>query len=455
MRRTRSRLLASVLSAGLCCFAAVLPVLTGAVPAALADEGQVTEFAIPTANSAPDGITSAPDGNLWVAERLGNKIARITPSGAITEYPIPTPASEPLAILVGPDGALWFTEFKGNRIGRITLAGEITEFPIPTPDSKPHGIAVGPDGNLWFTELNADTIGRITPDGEITEFPIPTRDSWPSIITAAPDGNLWFGEWKGDRIGRITTDGIVTEFVTPTAASQPHGITVGPDGNLWFTEFGSGKIGTVTMSGSVTEFAIPTPDSKPAFIATGADGNLWFTEFNGNRIGRITTSGAITEYVLPGSGDYAPTPPESSLWGPCEVRQEWADRPAWPSCSGACPIGITAGPDGNLWFTEFRANKIGRITDLPRPVAKVRPSSGTPGTPFAATGTGFGSYEEVTLSFIDPQGGGTPLGTVTADAGGGFSAEVAVPLDAARGRHRVTSVGAISGLRADRPFLVT
>jgi virginiamycin B lyase len=26
------------------------------------------------------------------------------------------------------------------------------------------------------------------------------------------------------------------------------------------------------------------------------------------------------------------------------------------------PEGITAGPDGNLWFTEFTGNRIGRIT---------------------------------------------------------------------------------------------
>src|SRR5438874_555681 len=26
------------------------------------------------------------------------------------------------------------------------------------------------------------------------------------------------------------------------------------------------------------------------------------------------------------------------------------------------PTGITAGPDGNLWFTEIGANKVGRIT---------------------------------------------------------------------------------------------
>src|SRR5450631_3218903 len=31
---------------------------------------------------------------------------------------------------------------------------------------------------------------------------------------------------------------------------------------------------------------------------------------------------------------------------------------------GAEPFGITAGPDGNLWFTELIGDKIGRITPL-------------------------------------------------------------------------------------------
>jgi hypothetical protein len=30
--------------------------------------------------------------------------------------------------------------------------------------------------------------------------------------------------------------------------------------------------------------------------------------------------------------------------------------------AGATPVGITAGPDGNVWFTEYSGNRIGRIT---------------------------------------------------------------------------------------------
>src|ERR1039457_4441892 len=32
--------------------------------------------------------------------------------------------------------------------------------------------------------------------------------------------------------------------------------------------------------------------------------------------------------------------------------------------AGAAPEGVTAGPDGNLWFTEFSIGRIGRITPL-------------------------------------------------------------------------------------------
>src|ERR1700691_3444743 len=48
--------------------------------------GQVTEFAIPTGNSVPEGIAAGPDGNLWFTEGEWSKVARITPSGQVTEF---------------------------------------------------------------------------------------------------------------------------------------------------------------------------------------------------------------------------------------------------------------------------------------------------------------------------------------------------------------------------------
>lgn len=275
-------------------------------PVIQAATGDITEFPIPTANSAPVGITAGPDGNLWFTEQGINKIGRITTSGlVIDEFPVPTAASTPWRITPGPDGNLWFAELTGHKIGRITTSGVVTEFSIPTANSAPSGITAGPDGNLWFTERDTSKIGRITPTGTITEFSLPAGSA-PNAITAGPDGNLWFTEQGSNKIGRMTPTGSLTEFAVPTANSQPVGITTGSDGNLWFTEVNAHQIGRITPTGTITEFPVPTPNSLPARITTGPDGNVWFTEAMANQIGRLEAAAAKTAYVLAIASGFSP-----------------------------------------------------------------------------------------------------------------------------------------------------
>ena len=114
-------------------------------------------FAVPTANSQPSGITAGPDGNLWFTEYGGHKIGRITIAGVITEYPARS-GSFLYQITAGPDGNLWFTDIYLNRIGRITPSGSLLESQAKQPDRYPWGITSGPDGNIWFTENRANAI---------------------------------------------------------------------------------------------------------------------------------------------------------------------------------------------------------------------------------------------------------------------------------------------------------
>src|SRR5262245_60259804 len=63
----------------------------------------VTEFPLPdTLTPRPEGITRGPDGNLWFAETLADRIGRITPSGVVTQFSLPF-LSEPAEITAGPD----------------------------------------------------------------------------------------------------------------------------------------------------------------------------------------------------------------------------------------------------------------------------------------------------------------------------------------------------------------
>jgi streptogramin lyase len=174
---------------------------------------------------------------------------------------------------------------------------------------------------------------------DIKEFLLPTPDARPLGITTGPDRDVWFVEFLGNKVGRITLSGRVTEFPIPTPNSTPDAIVTGADGNLWFTEVAGNKIGRITPEGVITEFTVPTPDSRPTVIAAGPDGNLWFTErgrphpagaLDVAKVGRITTEGVITEFAVP--------------------------------TLGARPLGITGGPDGNVWFTESMVDKVARIT---------------------------------------------------------------------------------------------
>jgi streptogramin lyase len=275
---------------------------------------QATFVKLPTETAVPLGIAPGADGNLWVTEHVGNKIAQITPSGTVTEFKVPTAASGPDGITPGPDGNLWFTELTDGKIGRITIAGGITEFPIPSGNGA-GPITAGPDGNLWFGEPTGNMVGRITTAGVITEFPLPTESGLggPTGIAPGPDGTIWVALPGLNSIGRITTDGSTTNvFPIPTATSGAQGIAQASDGNLYFTESNTDKIGQVTPTGTITEFPLPA-GTTPLGIAPGPQGTMWFTAVGSNSLYQmilplpppltngVQGSPTFTQFILPQS----------------------------------------------------------------------------------------------------------------------------------------------------------
>jgi virginiamycin B lyase len=122
----------------------------------------ITEFPVPTINSSPAAITAGRDGGLWFTELAVGKIGRITSgaSNTIAEFPLPiSPTLSTFGLTSGPDGNLWLTQ--GDKIGRLSPSAPdaITVFQLPGSFSE--SITSGPDGSLWFTERN-NQIGRIT-----------------------------------------------------------------------------------------------------------------------------------------------------------------------------------------------------------------------------------------------------------------------------------------------------
>ena len=270
------------------------------------------------------------------------------------------------------------------------------------------GIVAGADGNIWFTNGGQSKVGRITPSGVITQFDLPAIVGGPSFITSGPDGNLWIttnalGQGRQDWIVRLGRDGAVTQFPAGAGSGDsstgPQGITPGPDGNLWFTEFWTNRIGRMTPAGVLTEFPIPSPDTAPRGIVAGPDGNLWFVEahFTHTAVARITTAGVVTEYSLGGSADdqLQPTDIVAGLDGNLWLNQTHPSAPqgeivrvgpdgslkVFAMPKGTRPSGMASGPDGNIWFTDWGRNTIGRMSpsgalrQFPLPRRSAQPTS--------------------------------------------------------------------------------
>ena len=131
-------------------------------------------------------------------------------------------------------------------------------------------------------------------------------------------------------------------------------------------------VSRMTPSGTITEFLVSDTGQRSCGDHGGAGRKPVVYGNAGDTIGRITPTGTITEFPL-FTEDSIPegitAGPDGNLWFTVNGFNSAIGRitPAgvittFPLTTDSGPQGITAGPDGNLWFTEETGNAIGRIT---------------------------------------------------------------------------------------------
>jgi virginiamycin B lyase len=290
------------------------------------------EFTIPTANSAPNGITLGLDGFLYFAETSGNKITKMTTGGAFTEFTVPTSGAGPFDVVATGDGSIWFTESSASQIGVLSNVQAFVEYPLPTANAGPTYITRGPDGALWFSETTANKLGRIDLNGNISEFAVPTANAGLAGLVGYTDGGVWIVETNASQIVRFDTTTLTfgTPRPTLTANAGPVQIVVCPDTQrLCFTENNAGKLGQITPGGVITEQSL-SPATSVFGLANGADFNLYFTDRAQNKIGQISgISFATSEFAI--------------------------------TTAGSQPAFMSRGADSEMYFTETATNKVGRF----------------------------------------------------------------------------------------------
>jgi streptogramin lyase len=151
---------------------------------------------------------------------------------------------------------------------------------------------------------------------------------------------------------------------------------------------------------------------------------MWFTEFHAGKIGLITPVGTISEFSIPTRGKNVhgiTAGPDGNIWftitgGDTEdkIGRITPDGKI-TEFGGIAPHSgtrdITSGPDGNLWFTEYDGSKIGRITPQGAITEFPLPTPG--GGPMAITAAPPGSAAEGSLIFLERLG--ARRGQITTD----------------------------------------
>jgi len=340
-------------------------------------------------------------------------ILTVTASVGTTSQVTLAPKSAPLGIATGPDGNVWFTNQTAGQIGVIPA---VTHVPVlvtlPNPACAPTGITAGPDGRMWFTEQAAANVGVISLDGQ-TVHEYAAQGTSPTGIAAGPDGALWYTLQGANAIGRITPAGSAVTFPVTTAAALPQGIALGQvDGNLWFTENAAGQIARISAAGAVTEWVIPTPSGGVAPAPTGivatADGALWFSDAANSQVVKFvppsvsaaTASARARARTVRAAGGVLS---DAGLFTPV------------PLPTGALPQGLTVDSAGNVWVANAGTGTVSRISPTSLAVTSYSLPAGASGQ---ATNVVIGSDGSLYVT----QPGGDAITQVTTVAGTGTTA---------------------------------
>jgi virginiamycin B lyase len=167
---------------------------------------------------------------------------------------------------------------------------------------------------------------------ELTEYPVPAG-SHPHDVAPAPDGAVWYTAQLTGELGRLDPNTGETRHIPLGAGSSPHGVIVGPDGAAWVTDSGLNAIVRVDPeSEAVQVYPLPA-DTGYANLNTAAfdgAGVLWFTGQSGfyGRLDPNTPQPQVEVFAAPG---------------------------------GRGPYGITATPDGEVYYASLAGSHIARI----------------------------------------------------------------------------------------------
>ena len=294
----------------------------------------------------PFDVAAAPDGTLYIADTSNNRIRRVSPNGIISTFAgngslnfngdggpaTRSSIGSPFDVAVGPDGSVYIADRLSQRIRRVTPDGLIDTVAGkglagfsgdggPATEAElnyPGNVAIAPDGTIYINDGGNHRIRKVSPDGFITTVAgtgvrDSTGDGGPAALATfdtvrgmalGPDGSLYLADMGANRIRRISPDGIIS------------------------TVAGNNQRGFLGDGGPATAAALRDPWD----VTVGSEGEIYIADTGNNRIRRVSPSGIISTYAGNGDGGFGDDT------GPATAARFRS------------PAGVTIGPDQNVYI---------------------------------------------------------------------------------------------------------
>ena len=279
----------------------------------------------------PAGVAVDSAGNIYIADALNNRVRKVNTTGVITTvagtgFPISGGDGGPATsagiafcgvaphqgVAVDSQGNLYIADCVGNRIRKVNAAGIISTVagsgnaggvavfsgdggPATSATlGVPYGVAVDAQGNIFIADTGNGRIRKVNTAGIIS--------------TVAGSGN---GSAAGDGGPAINAK-----------LGNPSDVAVDSAGNIYIADFGNGLIRKVNTSGIISTFAqggfgncqvgvslsVANADiGGGAGIAVDSAGNVYVADHSSDCIHKISTAGIVTTVAggggnIPGDG---------------------------------------------------------------------------------------------------------------------------------------------------------
>ncbi len=325
---------------------------SGAVASAVAGsiQGMFDTWGDSARFNTPGDLVAGPNGNIYVADTLNNRIRRVTTTPDVQVTTIAGSATgaflngtgtgaqfyRPDGIAMDSAGNFYIADRLNNRIRMITPTFVVSTYAgtgvasssdgpaLSATFNAPSGVAVDSAGNVYVSESSGNKIRKIAPGGG-------------TVSTLAGSGSC----------GSLNSTGLSAQFCTP------QGLDVDSAGNVYVADYGNDRVRKITSGGVTTTLAGSTPGYLDATttaaqfagvydVAVDTAGNVYVVEVDNARVRKVTSGGVVTTVV--GSGT---TGSANGVGSNAEFNGLY---------------GITIDSAGNLYVSEGLGHLIRKIT---------------------------------------------------------------------------------------------